>query len=445
MKAISSFFEFKKLNTNYKKETLAGLITFMTMSYVLLIQPLALVGFGEQSFIIDSLGVRVSKEGIMLACALCSGLCTLIMGLYANLPFALSTGMGYNFMFGIMLQNGSLSFGEVMSVIFITGALLVVLSVCGLRKFIVKVLPKNLKLSIATAVGFFLAYIGFKTSGIGVFDAGGISMGKLSDLNVCLSLLGLLIICVLTARKVRGAIFYSMFIITFLSLLLGMSKVPEGGLLKLASFDELSPLLGNFSWGFLFTIKGFILALVVIIGEFFNTLGNLLGLASKANLLDKDGNLEKIEKPFLIDSLGSCAGALSGNTVMITYTESAAGIEAGGRSGFASLITAACFFLMLFASPLVMMIPSCASAPVLIYVGFMMIKTFKELDLDDYSNALGPLVLIIFTIFTASIPGGVCAGVLTHIGIKIITGKYKEIHPVLYALAVPMILYFIYQ
>lgn len=444
MKIIKAYFKFDQLKTDYKTETIAGIITFMTMAYVLLIQPLALLGFGPEKYIIDSAGLKISKESIMLACALCSGICTLVMGLYTNLPFALSTGMGYNFMFGAMLQNQSLSFAQIMSVIFITGVLLIILSVCGLRKFIVKILPKNLKLSIAAAVGFFLAYIGFKTSGIGVFEQGGISLGKLSDLNVSLSLLGLIIICALSARKIKGAIFISMFTITLLSLLLGQSKLPSEGIFHMADFADFSKLFANFSFGFLLTFKGFILALIVIIGEFFNTLGNLLGLASKANLLDKNGNLAQIEKPFLIDSLGSCFGAFSANTVIITYTESAAGIEAGGKSGFTSVITAICFFLMIFASPVIMMIPPCASAPVLIYVGFLMIKTFKELDLSEYSNALGPLVLIIFTIFTASIPGGVCAGVLTHIFVKIITHKYKEIHPLLYLLAIPMILFFIY-
>lgn len=445
MEFISKYFKFKALQTSYKNEIVAGLVTFMTMCYVLMIQPSAIVGFGEQAFLIDSDGVRVSKEAIMLSCALCSALCTLAMGLYTNLPFALSTGMGYNFMFGIMLQNGSLSFAEVMSVILLTGLLLVILSVCGMRKFIVQILPKNLKLSIAAAVGFFLAYIGFKTSGIGVFHDGGISMGKLSDVNVLLSLLGLLIICTLSARGVKGAIFYSILAITLLGIPLGVSKLPEAGVIKVFDIKELLPLYGHFSWDFMFTLKGLVLALIVVIGEFFNTLGNLLGLASKAKLLDGQGNLDKIEKPFLIDSLGSCLGAFSANTVVITYTESAAGIEAGGKSGFASVVTAACFLAMLFLSPLVMMIPAAATAPALIYVGFLMIKTFKELDLSDFREALAPLVIIIFTIFTASIPGGVCAGVLTHIFMKIITKRYKEVHLILYILAIPMLMYFIYQ
>lgn len=445
MKLIYDFFKLHSLNSSIKTEIIAGLATFMTMAYILIVQPSAIVGFNELSFIIDKEGVKITKEAIMVTCALSTCVVTLIMGLYTNLPFALSTSMGFNFMFGYMLQNSQLSFSEVMCIIFITGFILVLLSLFGLRKLIVNILPKNLKISIAAAIGFFISYIGFKTSGIGVFKDGGISMGNVLDLNVALSLLGILIICTLTAHKVKGAIFFGILAITIIGIPLGITKIPDTSLFKVLKYDDLAPLMLNLSFGHLLSLKGLILIFIVVVGEFFNTLGTLLGVASKANMLDKEGNLANIDKPFLVDSLGTCLGAISGNTVITTYVESAAGIEAGGRSGLCSVVVALLFFMMLFASPLVLMIPPAATAPALIFVGFLMVKSFQEVDLSDFTEAIGPLVTIIFTIFTASIPGGISAGVLCYVMMKIITGRFKDVHPVLYLMCIPMVLYFVFQ
>lgn len=445
MQAIAKYFKFDSLKTNFRTEFVAGIATFMTMAYVLIVQPNAIVGFGDTSFIIDCAGVKITKEAVMVTCALSTCIVTILMGLYTNLPFALSTSMGFNFMFGLMIQQKLLSFGEVMSIIFITGVVLILLSVFGMRKLIVKILPKNLKISIAAAIGFFISYIGFKTSGIGVFKDGGISMGDVTNINVALSLLGIIIISTLSAHRVKGAIFFGIIAITLIGIPLGVTKVPEGSLIKLYDSKGLSDLMLSFSFTHLFSLKGIILIFIVVVGEFFNTLGTLLGVASKANMLDKEGNLPNIEKPFLIDSIGTCIGAATGNTVVTTYVESAAGVEAGGRSGLTSLVVGACFFLMLFVSPVVMMIPAAATAPALIFVGFLMIKSFQEIDLDDFSEAIGPLVTIIFTIFTASIPGGISAGILTYLVIKIITGRYREPHFVLYLMSIPMVLYFIFQ
>lgn len=445
MQLLAKMFKLDRLNTDVKTEVIAGLATFMTMAYVLIVQPSAIVGFGEASYLIDVAGVKITKEAIMVTCALSSAVTTLLMALYTNLPFALSTAMGFNFMFGIMIQSKALAFGEVMSIILITGILLVVLSLTGLRGLIVKILPRNLKISIAAAIGFFISYIGFKTSGIGVFKDGGIMMGDVMSINVILALLGILIISTLTAHKVKGAIFIGIIVITIIGIPLGVTKIPDGSLIKVFDTHDLGNLMFNLELGNLLTLKGIILIFIVVVGEFFNTLGTLLGISSKANMLDKEGNLPDIQKPFLVDSIGTCLGAASGNTVVTTYVESAAGIEAGGRSGLTGVVVSICFFLMLFLSPIVLMIPAAATAPALIFVGFLMIKTFQEVDLSDFTEAIGPLVTIIFTIFTASIPGGISAGILTYIMMKVITGRWRDVHPVLYLMAVPMVLYFIFQ
>lgn len=183
---------------------------------------------------------------------------------------------------------------------------------------------------------------------------------------------------------------------------------------------------------------------IAFFGDFFSTLGTVLGVASKANMLDEDGNLPGIEKPFLVDAIGTCVGAICGCTTITTYVESTSGVEAGGRSGFASVVTGIMFIIMMFFAPLVLIIPDCATGPALIFVGFLMISGFKDIDFSDFTESFGPFVMIMFGTFMGSIAAGIAAGIIAHLFIKVITGKFSEIHIGMYILAIPLILYFIY-
>ncbi|WP_343208990.1 NCS2 family permease [Anaerolentibacter hominis] len=443
MEKIAKFFKFEERNTNFKVETIAGLTTFMTMAYVLVTQPGAICGFGAEAGVVDMNGVMVTKEAIMILTSLVSGLITLLMAFYSNFPFALSTGMGTNFILGAMIQNGTLSYAQAMGMILITGIIFIVLSVFGIRDLIVRMIPKNIKVSIGTAIGFFIAYLGFSNSGICDFSAG-LNVGDFTDKAVLLAIAGLGIIAVLTAFKVNGAILIGIVIITIVGIPMGITAMPDA-IAKVPQFSTVSDIIFKFDLTSIWTAEGIVLMFIAFFGDFFSTLGTVLGVAGRAHMLDEDGNLPGIEKPFLVDAVGTTVGACFGCTTITTFVESTAGVEAGGRTGWTAVVTGVLFLIFVFLSPLALMVPNAATGPALIFVGFLMIQGIKDIDFSDFTEAFGPFVMIVFGAFSASIAVGIAAGILSYIFIKLCTGKFKEIHPGMYILAIPLILYFIYM
>ena len=436
---LEKYFKFREKGTSLSTEIIAGLTTFMTMAYVLVVQPSAMVGGAPE--LIDVAGTLVSKEAIMVMVALVSFVITLFMGLYANMPFALSCGMGSNFLLGSMVQSGELSFGSIMGIILISGIIFVLLSIFGIRDLIVRMIPKNIKVAISACIGFFIAYLGLKDAGICDFSAG-LAMGDFTQLNVIVSLFCLLLIAALTAYQVKGAILIGIVVTTILAIPLGLTSAPSA-IVSLPNFDTVNEIIFNISFEGVFTASGLILVFVAFFGDFFSTLGTVLGVASKANMLDENGNLPGIEKPFLVDAIGTCVGSLFGCTTITTFVESTSGVEAGGRTGFTAIVTAICFFVAMFFAPLVMIIPTCATGPALVFVGFLMISGFKDIDFSDFTEAFGPFVMIMFGTFMASIAAGIASGIIAHDFIKVITGKFKDVHPAMYILCIPLILYFI--
>lgn len=442
MKQLSRFFNFAEKGASFQIEVIAGLTTFMTMAYVLVTQPGAICGYGADAYIIDSNGVMITKEAIMVSCAFISAIITILMGLYANLPFALSTGMGSNFMFGALIQSGSISFGGAMAITLVSGIIFVVLTKLGIRDLIVKAMPKNLKVAIGVAIGFYIAYLGFKNSGIGNFSSG-ISLGDFTEPSVYLALLGLAIIGILTVHQVKGAIMIGIIVITVLGIPLGVTTLPTS-FAKIPDMNGIQNLLFSFDFKPLVTASCIPLVFIVFCGDFFSTLGTVLGCGAKAGMLDENGNFQNIEKPFLVDAIGTVVGACTGNTTITTYIESGAGVQAGGRTGLTAIVVAICFLLSMFISPLVLIIPNAATGPALIFVGFLMIGGIKQIDFDQFDEAFGPFVMMMFTAFAGTIAGGISAGIIAHVLIKVACGKAKEVNLMLYILLIPLILYFIY-
>ena len=442
MGKIADFFHFAERKTKFSIELMAGLTTFMAMAYVLATQPGAIVGFGSPS-VTDAAGAVITQEAVVVTVALVSGLITILMGLYSNMPFALSTGMGSNFLLGSMIQAGTLTFSQAMGIILVEGVIFLLLSIFGIRDLIVRMIPKNIKIAISAAIGFFIAYLGFNNSGLGTYN-GGISMGDFTNPAVVLAVLGLLIIAVLTAYKVKGAILIGILITTILGIPFGITTVPSS-LVSVPNFSGVSDLIMKFDFSNILTPTGLILVFVTFFGDFFSTLGTVLGLGGKAGMLDEHGNLPGIEKPFLIDAIGTCVGALFGCTTITTYVESSAGVEAGGRTGFTAITTGLLFLIAMFLAPIFLMIPNAATGPALIFVGFIMIQGFKDIDFSDFTEAFGPFVMIMFCIFMGSIAAGIAGGILAHILIKVMTGRAKEVNIGMYILAIPLILYFIYS
>jgi len=440
--SLATMFKLDERKTNVKTEIIAGLTTFMTMAYILVVQPGAICGYGPDAGITDAAGVFISKEAIMVMTALISGLITLLMGFYSNFPFALSTGLGSNFMFGAMLASGTCTFGRAMLITLISGIIFVLLSIFGIRDIIVKMMPKSIKVSISAGIGFFIAYIGFKNTGIGTY-VDGIAQGDFTDPAVLLAILGLILIAVLTAYKVNGAILIGIFAITILGIPFGVTTLPTQ-FFKIPDFSAIGNIVFNFDAAGLLAPSTLTLMFIVFVGDFFSTLGTVLGVAGKANMLDENGNLPGIEKPFLVDAIGTCVGSMTGCTTIPTYVESTAGVEAGGRTGLTAVTTAVMFLISVFASPLFLMIPNAATGPALIFVGFLMISGINQVDFNDFTEAFGPFVMIMFCAFVGSIAGGIAAGILAYVFIKVATGRAKEVPVGMYILAVPLVLYFIY-
>ncbi|MFI3115582.1 MAG: NCS2 family permease [Clostridia bacterium] len=441
---INKFFKLDEKEGTFSKEVIAGLTTFATMAYVLAIQPSAIVGFGSDT-LTDINGVVITKEAIMIMCAIVSGLITILMGLYANLPFALSCGMGTNFMFGAMIQTGAISFAGAMTITVVTGILFVILTAMGVRDLIVKMIPKNLKIGIGVSIGFFIAYLGFSNSGIGSF-VNGISMGNYADVTVVLALFGLFLIATLEAYKVRGGILIGMMITTIIGMFVKVGGVPVTNIqsaFSMPNFETVSNIMFQFDLKEIITWGAVPLIFIVFCGDFFSTLGTILGVAGQVNMLDENGNLENIQKPFMVDAIGTTVGSLFGCTTITTYVESASGVQAGGRTGITSVIVGLLFLVSSFFAPIFTSIPNCATGPALIYIGFLMISGFKNLDVDDFTEFFGPFIMIMFTAFAGGISVGISMGILAHVFIKVVTRRFADMHIGMYILAVPLILYFV--
>ncbi len=438
------FFRLGERNTNIKREILAGVTTFVTMAYVLALQPSAIVGFGPDAGITDINGIFISKSALLVMCALISGLVTIFMGLYANLPLALSCGMGTNFMLGAMVQSGAVSFGWVMALLLCSGVIFILITVFGVRKVVVEMLPKNMKIATATAVGFFVSYLGFDNTGFALFEGGSLALGDFSQPTVQLALITLAITAVLTAYKVRGAILIGILAGTVVGIPMGVTVWP-GSLVALPDMSEVGNLFLSYDFkSILANIpSALVMIFVLFTGDFFATFSALTAVSVQTGWIDEDGNLPHIEKPFLVDAIGTVVGSATGNTTITTFIESTIGVEAGGRTGVAALVTGVLFLLCIFLSPLFLMIPTCVTGVALIFVGFSMMSTFTSIDFSDFKNSFGALVLIIFTTFTGDIAAGICLGILADVFIKVCTGKAKEVHWVMYIICIPLILYFI--
>ncbi|AYW51396.1 NCS2 family permease [Tetragenococcus halophilus] len=418
----------------------------MAMAYVLVVQPSAIIGFGAEQTFIDVNGVVISRAALLFMTAIISGLITLLMGCYANLPFALSTGMGTNFMLGALIQSGTISFGNSMAIILISGTIFVLLTVLGMRDFIVKAIPVNIKTSISVAIGFFITYLGFSNSGIGNFK-NGIELGNFSDPNVFLAVVGLIFIAVLTVYKVPGALLIGIIAITIIGIPFGVTQVP-GQLFGVPNINEIGHLTFSFDFTGLLNGRTIVLIFIAFFGDFFSTLGTVLGVGEKAGLLDKNGNFPKIERPFLVDAVGTVVGAFTGCTTISTFVESSAGAQVGGRTGLTSVSTAVMFFISILAAPLFLMIPDAATSPALIFVGYSMISSITNIDFTNFTESFGPFVMVIFTAFTGGIASGISAGILADVAVKTFAKTEKAekaVHPVMYALCIPLMIYFVFN
>jgi len=426
---MEKFFKFKEHNTNLKIETTAGATTFMTMAYIIFVNP----------FILSMAGMDFGA--VMTATIIAAGVTTILMGLLTNYPFALASGMGLNafFAFVVAAQYG---WQAALAAVFISGVVFFILAVSGAISHIDAAVPTSLKSAVAAGIGLFIAFIGLQNAGIIVgYEATQVTLGNLTEPGPMLSLIGLLIIAVLMARKVRGAILIGILLTTVVSFIMQIQAPPTGLGDIFGPPGSLSPILLQLDFRAVFAIPFFVIFSFVFV-DVFDTMGTLMGTGARAGFLDEKGRLPKVNKAMLADAVGTMGGALIGTSTVTTYIESTAGISEGGRTGFTSIVTGLLFFLTLFLAPLAGLVPAEATAPALIIVGVLMVGAVMKINFDDFTEAFPAFLTIIFMPLAYSIADGIAFGFIAFPVVKLVAGKSKEVHWLLYILAVISLIHF---
>ncbi len=410
---LNNFFKLKENNTNVKTEFIAGITTFMTMAYILIVNPSILSAAGMDS------------GAVFTATALSAIIATLVMGLYAKLPFAQAPGMGLNafFAYTVVLSMGY-SYQFALTAVLLEGLIFVLLTVFNVREVIVDSIPLNIKRAVSVGIGLFIALLGLEGAGIVVHPADGgtiVSLGNITSGTGLLAIIGIVITGILVARKVKGALFLGMIITAVIGIPMGIIDMPN----KIFSMPpSISSTFMQFEWSNIFSIDMAIALFTLLFMDMFDTIGTLVGVATKANMLDKDGRVPNIKKALLADAVGTTVGACLGTSTVSTFVE---GVAEGGRTGLTALSTAFMFFLALFLSPVFGVITSAVTASVLVVVGLFMIENIKELDLEDYTEAIPAFLTIIMMPFAYSISDGIVFGVVSYIILKVFTGRWKEV------------------
>jgi AGZA family xanthine/uracil permease-like MFS transporter len=426
---MEKFFQLKAHNTTIKTEVMAGITTFMTMAYILAVNPGILSAAG------------MPAGGVFTATALASLIATLVMALFANLPIALAPGMGLNafFAYAVVLGMGY-SWQLALTAVFVEGLIFIVMSFFNIREAIIKSIPANLKAAVSVGIGLFIAYIGLKNSGIIAFDtpAGVIGgnavvfdvfpmLGNLTGGAPLVAIIGLIIMMGLLALKVKGALLIGILATTVISIPFGVTQIPQGWSPVSA---PAAPLLFQFDFSQILSMDFVVVLFTFLFVDIFDTIGTLVGVTTQAKLTDAKGNIPKVKQALVADAVGTVAGACLGTSTVTSYIESAAGVAEGGRTGLTALTTGLLFGVALFLSPLFLLIPSAATGPALIMVGFFMLSPVKDLDLGDYTVAIPAFLTMIMMPLTYSIAEGIVFGLLSYIILKVVAGKYKEVSAV---------------
>lgn len=428
---LDKFFKITENKSTLRTEIIAGITTFMTMVYILAVNPSILSAAG------------MDKDAVFTATAVSSIIATLVMALVAKLPFALAPGMGLNafFAFTVVLGMGY-SWQFALTAVFLEGLVFILLTAFNIRELIVNSIPLNLKHAVSVGIGLFIAFIGLKGTGLIVDNpATLVGLGDMRNPAVLVGLAGVLIIGILLAKKVKGAILIGILASTIIGLFVGVTLIPES--FRVVSLPpSIEPIFLKFDFSQVFTFDMLIVLFTFLFVDMFDTVGTLVGVSSKAGMLDKDGNVPRVKQALFADAVGTTVGAILGTSTVTTYVESAAGVAEGGKTGMTALTVAGMFTLALFFAPVFMIIPAAATAPALIIVGLFMISPIMNIDLDDFTESIPAFFTIIMMPLTYSIAEGIVFGMLSYVFLKLLTGRYKEIKPVMYVIAILFLIKF---
>ena len=413
---LDNFFEISKNNTSVRTEMVAGITTFMTMAYILIVNPSILSAAG------------MDQGAVFTATALSALVATLIMGLYAKLPFAQAPGMGLNafFAFTVVLGMGY-SYQFALTAVFLEGIIFILLTLFNVREAIVDSIPSNIKKAISVGIGLFIALIGLEGAGIIVHPQDGgtiVALGDITSGTALLAIIGILITGILLVRKVKGALFIGMLITAVVGIPMGVTPVPTT---IVSAPQSISSVFLQFEFSNIFSIDMLIVLFTLLFMDMFDTIGTLVGVATKAKMLDENGKVPNIKKALFADAVGTTFGACVGTSTVSTFVESASGVAEGGRTGLTAVSTGIMFALALFFSPVFASITSAVTCSALVLVGLFMIEPIKEIELNEYTEAIPAFLTIIMMPLSYSISDGIVFGVVSYIVLKIFAGKAKDI------------------
>ena len=413
---MEKYFKLKENNTTVKTEILAGITTFMTMAYILIVNPSILSAAGMDS------------GAVFTATALSAVIATLLMGLYAKLPFALAPGMGLNAFFAYTVVVGmGYSYQFALTAVFLEGIIFILLTLFNVREAIVDSIPNNIKKAISVGIGLLIALIGLEGAGVVVHPEGGgtiLALGNILSGPGLLALIGIIITSILLSKNVKGALFIGMIITTIIGIPMGVIALPT----KVVSMPpSISSTILTFEWHNIFSVDMVIVLFTLLFMDMFDTIGTLVGVATKAKMLDENGKVPNIKKALFADAIGTTLGACIGTSTVSTFVESASGVAEGGRTGLTAVSTAVMFFLAIFFAPLFSIITPAVTASALVLVGLFMIEPIKEINLEDYTEAIPAFLTIIMMPLSYSIADGIVFGVISYILLKAFSGRFKEI------------------
>lgn len=425
---LKKLFGFDASKTTVKTEIIAGITTFLTMSYILAVNP--------------SMFSELSMPGgaVFTSTALAAIIGCVAMAFIGKLPFGLAPGMGLNafFVYSVCLGMGY-SWQFALTAVLIEGIIFIILTITNVREAIVNAIPASLRNAIGAGIGLFIAFIGLSSAGVVVADeATLVDLGNITSGSGLLALIGIIITGFLYVKKVPGAILLGIIITMIIGIPMGVTEFKG----VLSKPESISPIFFKFQFDNIWSLDMVSIVFTFLFIDMFDTVGTLVGVCTKAKMVDEKGNIARLKHAFMADSIATTAGAMLGTSTTTTYVESAAGVAQGGRSGLTALIIAVCFAVALFFSPLFLSIPSAATAPALVLVGLMMMESVTKIDFTDFSEALPAFICIITMPLTYSISNGILIGMITYVLMNIICGKFKKITPVMYILTILFILKF---
>lgn len=409
---LQKLFGFDPKKMSVKTEIMAGITTFLTMAYILAVNPDILSATG------------MDKGAIFTTTVAVSAIATILMGLLAKLPFALAPGMGLNAFFAFSVcQIMGYSWQFALTAVFIEGIIFIILTITNIRELIVDIIPQTLKDTISVGIGLFIAFIGLKSTGIVVNDdATLVKLGDVTSGVALLGIIGIIITSLLLIKKVKGGLLFGIIITTLIGIPMGITKFD--GLISTP--PSIEPIFFKFEWDKVFTSDMVIVVFTFLFVDLFDTIGTLIGVSTRAGIM-KDGKIPHLKEAFLVDAIGTTGGAIMGTSTVTTFVESAAGVEEGGRSGLTAFVSGICFALAIFFAPFFLAIPASATAPVLVLVGLMMMSSVVKVNFNDYSEAIPAFLCIICMPLCYSISDGIIMGHLAYVILNTLCGKWKKV------------------